>query len=154
MDGTEKLNTGKATLRGYVFTLDTIFAALILVSFAAVLATLTPKADTATCELGMQRQAHDILAVMDKGYVLNSLDQDQIRETLDKAFPEATEWRMRVDYYKNDSTLAHQGSFEISRNEDSLEEGRSVSATRIFVIIRDDVVANFGVAKLSLWRGN
>jgi len=146
------LKTVNTMTRGYVFTIDTIFAIFVLISLAMAIATYVTKKDKYFETFLLYKQSEDILIAMDKTNVLSRLQQEEISNVLNKCFEDDVFWAMKIDYYRNDSTLEHQGSISFSKNDDKSPGKNAISTKRIFVITSDNVVENFGRAELIVWR--
>lgn len=146
------LKTVDSMLRGYVFTIDTIFAIFVFISLAMAIATSVTKKDKSVEMLLLYKQADDILIAMDKSNVLSRLQKEEISNILNKSFENDVFWAMKIDYYKNDSTLQHDGTLTFSKNNIKSPGKNAIVAKRIFVIIRDKEVANFGLVELTAWR--
>jgi hypothetical protein len=97
----------------------------------------------------LEKEADDLLSVLDKSGVLSSMNESLINETMNVTLPPHLEWSLEMEYYN------YTDGFELDSNAtmgEGYHEGeRRAVAQREFLVIRDRDVTHYGIARLRLW---
>ena len=140
--------------KGFVYTLDAVFAAITLSLFTAAFFFLSSQSGHDNFpQLAASRTAADSLAMLDKSGVLGSQNSTAINTSLSSSFPPAVGWGIMVEYYNHtdSSGFVRDGSLSIGADP---PPGAAVSASqREFLSISNRTVQKYGVARLKLWVG-
>jgi hypothetical protein len=136
--------------RGFALTIDSTLAVIVLAIFLAVYAFLSYQAmEDPHVPLLLEKEADDLLIVLDKSGVLGSGNASLINQTVNRTLPEYLSWNMEVEYYN------YTAGFGLEANETLGEEcsgaGRKAVAQREFVVFENRSVRYYGIARLRLW---
>ncbi len=142
--------------KGFVFTLDTLLGVIVLAMFLVSFSFFSSQTSESPYPLLLlNKQAYDVLAVLDKTEKLGTLDADIIAESLNETLQESFSWNMQIEYYNKSAGLQHVGNFTFG--SDYGDVNRIVVAERMFIVFEnqtgpDEKVEYYGTARLRLWR--
>jgi len=136
--------------KGFSLTLDASLAVIIMAMFLLVFSFFYAQIGEDTYSLvAAERQANDMLIVMDKSGELATLDQEILTQTLDEGFHGSFSKQLEIEYYNYSEGFYLAGNFSMGDNY-SLSE-KAVFAQREFLIFENDTVKHYGIARLKLW---
>ncbi|MCX8166328.1 MAG: hypothetical protein N3E37_00545 [Candidatus Micrarchaeota archaeon] len=153
-----KDDTGKNKYNAYYFSIDLIFAVFALVALVYAINSLSIKSEKTNDIFEMTKKAHQTLAILDKLYIINTLNQSYINETLSNMYKNSTYyWLLEIDAYRNDSSLIKERSFNLSNIPSNIQMKdfqMSVSVRRIFVgtDLQNKTITNYCVARFYLFK--
>jgi hypothetical protein len=136
--------------RGFALTLDATLAVIVLVIFSSVYAFLSYQAaEEAHVPLVLEKEADDLLIVLDKIGVLSSRNETLMNHTLNATLPAHLKWNMEMQYYN------YTDGFELDSNStfgwEYNTSSRRAVAQREFVVVEQREVLQYGIARLRLW---
>jgi hypothetical protein len=136
--------------RGFALTLDATLAVIVLMLFVSVYSFLSSQAmEDPHVPLVLEKEANDLLIVLDKQGILPSMNETLMGEALNDTLPAHINWNMEMEYYNytDGFVLAGNGTFGFERPEESRES----VAQREFVVIENASVVHYAIARLRLW---
>jgi hypothetical protein len=140
--------------KGFVYTLDAVFAAITLSLFTAAFFFLSSQSEHDNFpSLALSHSASDSLAMLDKSGLLGSQNSTAINASLSSSFPSAVSYSLQLEYYNytNSSGFVRDGNLSLGA---SAPDGAQVSTSqREFLSISNKTVQKYGVARLKLWVG-
>jgi hypothetical protein len=136
--------------RGFALTLDSALAVAVLAVFLSIYAFLSYQAaEDPHVPLLLEKEADDVLIVLDKSGVLSGMNESLINETMNATLPPHLGWNLEMDYYNY--TDGFELDFNATIGEETPDGGRKAVAQREFLVIRDRDVTHYGIARLRLW---
>lgn len=136
--------------RGFALTLDATLAVIVLTMFLAVYSFLSSQAmDDPHVSLVLEKEADDLLVVLDKAGILPCMDEGLISDAINETLPSHIGWNMEMEYYNytDGFVLSGNGTLGQERPDDSRES----VAQREFTVIENGDVLHYAVARLRLW---
>lgn len=137
--------------KGFTLSLDSAFAVVVLVIFLASFSFLSIQAvDDPYPLLLLQKQANDMLAVMDKSGELSTLNETLMNESLNATLPTYVLRDVEIEYYNYSSAgFVYAGNLTFGDNYTGTEESAVVQ--REFVVFENSSAKYYGIARLRLW---
>ena len=136
--------------KGFALTLDATLAIMVLALFLMVYAFLSYQAmEDPHIPLVLEKEADDLLIVLDKTGVLSSRNVSLINQTMNQTLPGYLSWNMEMEYYNYTDGFALEANETFGGNYSEVEK-RAV-AQREFVVFENRSVTHYGIARLRLW---
>jgi len=144
-------------MKGFVFSLDVWVGVIIaLVILAASFYSLSSSQEDIWPQVQLEKQAKDILLVLDKTNSLESLNKTRIKENLDKGVPSNVGARIDIVLYKctpypcvSDSTIKFD-SYNLTYSTSQIIPSDIVTAKKTFLVF-DGGIKYFSIAQLGVW---
>ena len=140
--------------KGFIYNLDATLAVFIFIfilmasTFLSIRASEDPYGPLQTVLV-----AKDVVSVMDKQGVLSSFNQTLIESTLVSALPRNIGVHLQVGTYVYNDTLANFTLLGTNEFGDAIPfNGTIYGARRDFISIQGGQVANYSIARLSIWQ--
>lgn len=136
--------------KAFVFSLDAIFAVIILMIFLTAFVFLSAQAEEDPyTSLILKKQANDALIVLDKGGNLSTLNSTLISDSLNNLLSSSLDWNMEIDYYNYSGGFVHEGNLSLGNSTQNIEI--YAHAQREFLVFESGTIKNYGTARLTLW---
>lgn len=136
--------------KGFVMTLDASLAAIIMAIFLLTFSFFYAQIGEDTSSLmSAEKQANDLLIVMDKNGTLATLDPETINETMNLAMHESFSKFLEIDYYNYSNGFYLAGNFSVGSNH--TESEKTVFAQREFLVFENQSIKHYGIARLRVW---
>lgn len=137
--------------KGFAFSLDAIFAIIVLGVFISALFFLSAQSEEDPYpSIILKKQADDALIAIDKTGELATLNTTLINNSLNSTFPSSVSWYMNITYYTYSS-----GNFTSAGNvtfgEDYSSAREIVAGQREFLVFENRSIQYYGIARLRLW---
>jgi len=145
--------TSKYTGKGFVFSLDAFLALIIAFLFIGLIV-YNPFEENKNviARIEGQRQANDLLDLMDRKEILGDLDLDRIEQEMDSALSEQYDWTITITEYTEESTLfSKTGTSSIGNTAEDLSEKDVIKGNRIFLSFDGKEIDKYYVAEYWLW---
>lgn len=140
--------------RGFIFTLDTLLAVMILITFLMSFSFFSSQTiETPHPLLLLNKQGDDLLLVLDKTGKLGSLDAEEVSESIDETLPEHFSWNMQIEYYNPSGNLQKSGNFSFGSDYGNVKS--MVVVDRMFLAFGNKTGNEseyYGNARLRLWK--
>jgi len=139
--------------KGFVFSLDAAFALLLILSAFFAADFFLFKAETSGWpNLSNKRQAEDIMFLMDRGDVLQSMDSNKVQDFIDNALIKNLDMRVELQTFSyTDNNFVLQQTVNVGP---SVPSDRDIIKGRRLFLIFDDVnltVDRYGNAEYWVW---
>ncbi len=136
--------------KGFALTLDSALAVIILVFFLSIYAFLSYQAmEDPHLPLILEKEADDLLIVLDKSGVLSCRNDSIINGTINMSLPEYIAWNLEMEYYNYTDGFALEENGTLGG--DYSRAGKRAVAQREFLVIENRGVRYYGIARLRLW---
>lgn len=143
--------------KGFVFSIDALLAVVLLMMVLVAVAFFSSyAADSPFPMLAMQKQAGDVLIVLDKTGELGRMDPSELEASINNTLVPSLSWNMEMEYYNRSGGMMHLGNF--SFGQDYSEADRIVLSERMFLVFDEEggygtakKVKHYGIARLRLW---
>jgi len=136
--------------KGFVMTLDASLAVIIMAIFLLSFSFFYAQIGEDTSSLmAAEKQANDLLIVMDKNGTLATLDPEAIDGNMDLALHEGFSKYLEVEYYNYSNGFYLAGNFSVGSNY--TESEKTVFAQREFLVFDNQSIKHYGIARLRLW---
>lgn len=140
----------KRSLKGFIFTLDVTFAAIVLALFLLTLVYFSGTLKTNNYDLyTLQKLGGDTLIVLDKSNVLSTLNETIIENKLNNMLPDNYGWNMGIYSY------TYSNGFDLSKNmslgSDYTNVKQVVETDREIPIFENSHVVYYTIVRLRLW---
>lgn len=143
--------------KGFIFSMDAILAVVLLVLFLVAFSFFSSSAiENPYTLLMMQKQANDVLLILDKNEELGTMDTELMETSLNSTLTSSLSWNMQMEYYNHSGGLMHLGNFTFG--QDYTDADQIVLVERLFVVFDENQtygnaksVKYYGVARLRLW---
>ncbi|MBN2122328.1 hypothetical protein JW721_04730 [Candidatus Micrarchaeota archaeon] len=136
--------------RGFALTLDATLAVIVLMLFVSVYSFLSSQAmEDPHVPLVLEKEANDLLIVLDKQELLPSMDEALLGEALNETLPGHVKWNMEMEYYNYTDGFVLSGNSTFGSERP--EESRESVAQREFMVIENASVVHYAIARLRLW---
>jgi len=137
--------------KGYVFTMDMVLSIVILTVFLISISFFFSRVDDPYSNIVLQKEADDVLIVLDKFGELSTLNSTVLTNSLNSMLPRSVKWNMELTYY------SYAGGFTLVGNNTfgSAYQGARevVSVDRPFLTFENKSIVNYCVARLRVWSG-
>lgn len=142
--------------KGFIFSTDALLAVAIVALFVASFSFFSASsADGPYLLLLLEKQADDLLIVLDKSGTLETLDANLIAQSMNNTLEKPLAWNIEIDYY-NYSTKFESVS-NLSFGGDYGNAKRVAVAERDFLVFENATgtdrkpIKYYGKARLKLW---
>jgi hypothetical protein len=136
--------------RGFVYTLDAMFAVLILLILLATFSFFSADAEENPYPLlVLKKQANDMLIVLDKKGDLATGNITQINESLHENFPPSLQTHMELEYYNFSNRFHYVNATDFGADYSGIDE--LVLAQREFLVLENGSVKYYAIARLRIW---
>lgn len=144
----------KIKTKGFVFTLDALFATIVAVT---IIATVYHFTSTAQRDYFVESQlaafANDILVVLEKDGTLESLNIEKIERALEDALPDNYAAQIKIDSYKYQEGFLLESTIISSYpvGADATMPYDIVRAKNNFVTFSDGKIRRYNIGEIKLW---
>lgn len=137
--------------KGIILNLDALFAVLIASMFITTIALVqmpTP------ANVNLERTANDLSAVLDKSYILDTLNTTAISGNISALLPSNMDSDVNISCYTYNTT---SGSFVSSQNitvsnvKNSTKTQPIITSIRYFPVLGVTNVSNYCLSRLEVW---
>ncbi len=137
---------------GFIYSIDATLGVFLMVLVLATVIFLSGQADEdPIAQVQVVRLGKDVLASMDDLGILATLDPALIGSTLNSTLPSSIGAHLQISTYYYDS-----GSFNLVSIQDFGEPTPQnitiYGARRDFLAVRNRLVSNYSIARISLWQ--
>ena len=138
--------------RGFVFSIDATLSAFLLILVLATTVILSVQATGDPYEkLQVVRTGKDALVMLDRQGILSSGNATIVEAALNATLPKGVGAHISVStYYYDNGTF---GILDVDEYGEGVPEGKSLyGASRNFVGMRNNQVANYSSARMWIWQ--
>jgi hypothetical protein len=136
--------------KGFVLSLDALLATLVLIVFTVAFAFFSAQAAVDPLpSLVLKKEAGDMLTVMDKLSIFQSLNSTRMNDTLNATLQYSASWSLEVSYYNYSNGFVLDHTINVSKSSNT--PVNPVVVEREFLVLANNTVMHYGVARLTLW---
>lgn len=139
--------------KGAIASIDLVFAIVIA---SVIVLSLTPFPDQKYQNIAIERTANDILVVLDKQNVLQTMDGTEINSNLEMMLSDNLDAYLRIDCYNHCSDIGMPCSAEFYKNSSlavnafGTAPNGEINVVKRFFVFEGDIT-NYCVAKMEVW---
>lgn len=142
--------------KGFIFSTDALLAVAIVALFAASFSffSASPASDPYLL-LMHEKQADDLLIVLDKSGALETLDANSIAYSMNYTLEKPLAWNLEIDYYNYSTKFEQVGNFSLGGDYGNAK--RVGVAERDFLVFENTTgtgrkpIKYYGTARLKIW---
>lgn len=137
--------------RGFILTLDAVFAAFIVLTILGYANYLVNRSDvTQWSEYRMLSTGYDIIAMLYSTGTLQAMNESSIQNAITQVLPANYEMRLEIKSYKNiGGTLVP--TLSITAGPDVKDSAVRTRGRRTFLTFSNNNVDSYGVAEFWIW---
>ena len=143
--------TANESRKGFVFSLDAIFAVSIMVIFIiASFMMIAKSSEDAYAKLQAVRLGRDLLAVLEKSGKFALWNETEVELTINASLPQDANYYMRLETYVYDN-----GTFAMVRSDQyghEPERSRNVYGTRRDFVTRNSSETEYTITRMWIWN--
>ena len=138
------------TKRGFVFSLDALFATIILAMFIFAFSFLSAGAEQGSQHLLLiEKQANDLLLVIDKTDKLSSLNASLVNNSINDILTPNLSWFLIVEYYNYSNGFNLEHNFSLGQDYSNADD--MINVKREFLVFGNNTISYYGIARLKMW---
>jgi len=140
--------------KGFIFTLDALLAAIVLLVAAGAYGALSPQMEkSASSYLLEKKQADDFLSVLDRAGDLQSQNTTRMALAINSLASNSTAWNLTVDYYAYSPGGGFSKNLTLTSGESYSQVKTFAVSDRVFIAVASKSTNQYGVARMVVWPG-